>query len=233
MTADWATMHKPVLSRWSSNHVLYTKFSISEPNGQLVICHHTGCHPVDMRSTARKENVRFICDGCGSRCSVRKVVSDRSTVLGRREFVKTEYPQKQCLMQWTLPKLLSPPPREPAQPKGSALAKQEITKPPKPSLPLRSEATTVVPAPVIISHSTSLPLLSKATSGPLSSLLKIKIPPFKPALSILCAKSTPQPGDHRGTAVVTPPYSTHPSSSGKRVTYLEMRSTTTKWQKMY
>ena len=215
MTPKWVAAHQPVLSRHSNSHVLYTKFDITEPGGQLVICQNRVCQPLDMSYSVRSQNVRFICGGCGWRCSAPKLVSDNSTFLGRCELVKTDYPQKQLLAEWTRPQY---PPL------------QNIIDSQKQSPPLRSKVVPVIAAPATVSRSASLPL-SGPTPSPLpsSSSLKIRIPPLRYAPPISRAKSAPQPDEDQGETTITPP---HPSPSGpnKKMVYPTVEFSTVKRQ---
>jgi len=101
--AKWARDHQPVVSTRDCGHTLYTKFDVKEPNGQLVLCHRM-CGS-EMRAKPGKENVRFTCYKCMSRCSVPRLEPDLRTYLGRRDLIRTAYPQAQFPTEWELPKL--------------------------------------------------------------------------------------------------------------------------------
>ena len=66
--AEWVREHWPVISTPDGEHVLYTRYQASHPNGQPVLC-GSGCR-VPLRAKPRKATVRIVCTGCKSRCSV-------------------------------------------------------------------------------------------------------------------------------------------------------------------
>jgi hypothetical protein len=101
MKAEWAAVHKPVISR-EGVYTLYTQFKVSEPDGKLVLCHRM-CK-ASISSKSRPNVVRFICSACGSRCSTPKFTSNRETLLGHRQLRKTTFPQEQYPTEWELPK---------------------------------------------------------------------------------------------------------------------------------
>lgn len=97
-------LHRPVLSRkidGVEQHMLYTKFTPSEPTGKLIKC-HLRCDAI-IDYNVRKENIVFTCTSCKSRCTARHVVPDRSSMLGWRGLIKTPYPQAIYATQWYLP----------------------------------------------------------------------------------------------------------------------------------
>jgi hypothetical protein len=96
--ADWARIHKPVLSTRAQGHIQYCQFNIGEPNGQVILCPWMCKQPVNAK--VGKTYVRQRCLGCGVRCSTPKVTSDRSTLLGRCGLVKTPYPREQYKAEW-------------------------------------------------------------------------------------------------------------------------------------
>jgi hypothetical protein len=100
MMTDWVYQHMPVLSRHQTGHILYTKFSLYEPRGMLVLCHRRCKEGVSGR--AHGDEVQYECDGCKSRCVTPKLLSSRDTTLGRRALVKTTYPQEQWGTEWKL-----------------------------------------------------------------------------------------------------------------------------------
>ena len=102
MSADWAHRHKPVISRRCADqiHTLYSKFSFEQPGGEIVLCHRRCGQPLKSRLDVKTNKVAILCPGCGSKCKVPKVVSDRTTVLGRRGIVKSAYPQTQFPTEW-------------------------------------------------------------------------------------------------------------------------------------
>jgi hypothetical protein len=91
--AEWAKAHRPVISSTRQGHVLYTRFRLEQPLGQLVLC--PGRCPEGVRSKTQNDNLRFICIGCNLRCTIHKSIGqlDKSTALGRATFVKTAFPQ--------------------------------------------------------------------------------------------------------------------------------------------
>jgi hypothetical protein len=101
MRGEWTAAHKPVLSR-AGAHTLYTTFKRSEPEGRLVICHRS-CKAA-VASKVRKNNVRFTCTACGSKCTTEKYTSNKGTLLGHYGLVKTAFPQEQYPTEWELPK---------------------------------------------------------------------------------------------------------------------------------
>lgn len=101
MPTDWVEVHKPVLSTRKMGHSLYTRFSFAEPFGKTVLCHRMCTGP--LRAKAGKTNAKITCMTCGSTCSVQKVTTDRTTMLGRQSMVKVVYPQEQYPTEWKLP----------------------------------------------------------------------------------------------------------------------------------
>jgi hypothetical protein len=104
MPYSWVTAHRPVLSTHQHGHVLYSNFTFREPNGMVVVCHSNCTQPPDYHPT--KNNVRFTCYECNSRCTTGKYVTDRTTTLGRKSLIKVPYPQLQYPTEW---KFLTPP----------------------------------------------------------------------------------------------------------------------------
>jgi hypothetical protein len=90
--------HGPVLSTHNHGHILYTRFSFSEPGGNIVVCHRNCTQGLDYRPS--KNNVTFMCEDCGSRCKTPIIKTDRTTVLGREALINTVYLQAQYPTEW-------------------------------------------------------------------------------------------------------------------------------------
>jgi hypothetical protein len=99
MDAEWARLHRPVLSQKDTGHVLYTKYSWYEPGGKVVLCHNRTCNG-EIKGRADGRKVKLRCNSCGSTCVAEKVTTDQTTVLGRKALVKTRFPQEQYLVEW-------------------------------------------------------------------------------------------------------------------------------------
>ena len=96
--SEWVERYLPVISR-GAEHVLYTRLEQVEPSGRLLEC-PLRCDERLMVLEIRKEKARIECPHCKSRCSVEIVKKDTSTVLGRCDIVKVEYPRQRHMATW-------------------------------------------------------------------------------------------------------------------------------------
>jgi hypothetical protein len=172
--SDWARLHRPVLSRGRTDHVLYTGFHVTEPLGQVVRCHQ-GCGVENRSYSVKGQRASITCRQCGSTCTIDfgGARSDPSTALGSRSLVKVDYPQPLLPVQWLLGT-----PKPPASTVIQTLVNNPATSlsspsftpahvgpgPPVPSPTIGSRPTFLVPPPHPLSHSVSLPTLSPRSS---------------------------------------------------------------------
>ena len=185
VNAGWVARHRPVLSRGrTGSHTLYTGFNINEPNGQLVQCHQ-GCGMENQSFTVKPKDVQVVCRQCNSYCTIPKVTSDSSTLLGSRSLVKVAYPPTRFLTEWRLPvdvqsttQTTGQMPQSTVSTLASGLASTSLgdqastlgiqLSPPK--------TVFLAPPPPALTHSTSLPVLHSAFN-PHSSEAVLPIPP--------------------------------------------------------
>lgn len=201
---DWARSHMPVISTAGQHHT-YVRFRFEEPWGKFIVCPKG--HRGDFKISSRATSWRVICRGCGARSNVPRVELDSQQPLGRKAFVKTEFPVKQHVVAWQLgpttdgedppPLLPQPCPALAASFKPAPSPSTSVTVAPveeqTPAAPVRSRATGEMP------RTTSLPVPSGSGVGPLSSgssKLKIRVPPRAVVSTIPRARSTPSLADH-------------------------------------
>ena len=98
MLPHWVKQHQPVISVPGKDHHLYAIQHVTQPNGEIVLCH--GRCNQGLVHHIGASMVRFECLGCNSRCSVPLPVLDRTSPLGRCGLIKTPYPPKQCPGNW-------------------------------------------------------------------------------------------------------------------------------------
>ena len=110
--ADFATQHRPVISRASGLHILYTGHSLVEPRGHLISCpRKENGRPHDRRHLLPRHNkkmkVVITCKykGCGATCEVSSWDVDKSSPLGLKGFVSVPFPPEEVIVQWSLPNL--------------------------------------------------------------------------------------------------------------------------------
>ena len=107
--ADFASQHRPVISRQDNVHTLYTGHSLVEPQGHLICCvRKVKGRPHDRRHLVpriRKTKVVITCKykGCTSTCEVAPWELDRSTPLGHKNIVKVAFLQEELDVRWTHP----------------------------------------------------------------------------------------------------------------------------------
>ena len=95
----WGRKHRMVVSTGRDAHMLYTGFTITEPDGKLVRCHNR-CGNQDRSHHVAGNHVIFVCRKCRSECRIGLTAADTSTVLGGRKLVKVPYPQEQAATEW-------------------------------------------------------------------------------------------------------------------------------------
>jgi hypothetical protein len=186
--AHWAARHRPVLSRGTYDHTLYTGFDISAPNGQLVMCHR-GCGMENRTFTVGTNKVDCLCRECGSRCSIPKVTSNASSYLASRDLVKVAYPPVQALTEWKLDpntkattQATGPAPRPTVSTLARGLASTSLGDRVSTLVgqPSPSRTAFLAPPPPALTHSTSLPVLSLAVNQHLSEV----VPPTQPQAAL-------------------------------------------------
>ena len=99
MRGDWARKHRPVVTR-NNVHTLYTGYHVTEPNGEVVVCHR-GCGIESRTWEVKAKEVVITCQMCQSQCTIDKLASNMGTLLGSRLLVKTPYPQRQARTIWS------------------------------------------------------------------------------------------------------------------------------------
>lgn len=99
--ADWAQVHRPVLSTGPDSHHLYTRLDITEPNGQLIWCSND-CGAENLYTSMSGTDVRVDCKGCNKYCLVPTVKTDSSSILTQRSLIKVKYPQPKARAHWKL-----------------------------------------------------------------------------------------------------------------------------------
>lgn len=121
MGPDWAKSHIPVFSTREQGHILYTKYDLSEPNGNIVRC-HMGCNH-GLRFTSTNVTVKAMCVRCKSTCSFPRVRQTLDTALGKAGLVKTQYPPQRYGVQWYMEGVVPPKERNPGKPKKKSKGK--------------------------------------------------------------------------------------------------------------
>ena len=229
MTKDWIHRHQPVISRHSTGHQLYSRFSVESPRGMRVLCHRRECNQV-LKYRIHGEQVHISCPGCGSKCRIPKFVTDSGHVLGRAGIVRVVYPPPEFPTEWRLP--TEGPLRDQARPPRKTTPiitrrpQSVAIPPPPPASDHRPPPPAHLRHPLDhrssqLSHSVSLdplptpPPKLKASSS--SSSLYITVPPLNSAITR--SRSTPAIRNQSATPT-PPPQSPHePSptpSEGKR-----------------
>jgi hypothetical protein len=113
MTSDWATWNKPVISRPGVGHTLYTGYDIRHPDGRVPRCPSKCGLPFDRKINPK--SVRLTCPKCGRKTHVPKVKSNFDTPLGRRNIVKTPFPDEPLMLRWEVPNSPRQVPNSPCQ----------------------------------------------------------------------------------------------------------------------
>jgi len=126
--ANWAGIHRPVLSRrghkperytvysklakkknkeipitpppGGDDHILITKFDIAEPCGLVVTCPIQCGWP--MTSSMHVNTVRFTCN-CGAKGTVDQYKTSQDTALGSASLVAVRFPQARYYAKWDAP----------------------------------------------------------------------------------------------------------------------------------
>ena len=176
MGADWAALHRPVISRKGVGHVLYTKWTMQEPMGAILMCNKTCKQVLDY--SQGDTNIRYHCPACKMRCYIPLFPSDRTTALGRAGLVKTVFPQPQYPAQWVAEGTWSVLPYKALI---SHYTPPPILPPPPSNAPARGrklKAPTHLAPPEVLSRSVSLPE-SRQEALADSQALKIRILPPK------------------------------------------------------
>jgi len=202
MPDDWVHEHQPVISRHSTGHQLYSKFSVERPRGMVVLCHRVECKQV-LKFRINGIWVDMTCPGCKSTCRMRKHVTDDKTPLGKASIVRVQYPPPQFPTEWWLPKdgpiaeLLN----------AAAVRPQTSTRRPKNAqanlLPLLANLPPPLahPPPPQLIHSVSSRTSTPAVGVSSSSSTTIIIPPRNSQL----ARSRSAPAIRSISATPTPP----------------------------
>jgi hypothetical protein len=190
LKTSWVAAHGPVLSTHDHGHILYTRFSLSEPGGNVVVCHRNCVRGLEYRPG--KNNVTFTCQDCKSRCKTPIIKTDETTVLGREALINTVYPQAQYPTEWRF--LPSPDEANNPQPSFPLVVQPQAAPKDKVRTKIRATTTKKVRAastpniktsvasghlapPEMITRAASLPGSSTSTATPSSSSLKIRLPP--------------------------------------------------------
>ena len=146
----WASKHRPVISR-NRVHTLYTGYLVTQPDGMLIICPYD-CGVENLLHTVKGHIARLRCLACNSTCNILRVPEDRSTVLGRQEIVKVEFPQPVAAAPWLTATARARlgnthlPPPQPLQPVRHRPAPSTQTMGPPPPPPIAPVVATL-PAP--------------------------------------------------------------------------------------
>lgn len=184
LKTSWVAARGPVLSTHEHGHTLYTQFSLSEPGGDIVVCHRNCLRKLVCRPS--KNNVCFTCNDCGSRCKTPIIMTDKTTVLGREALINTVYPQAQYPTEWRFlpqsdeannpqpPYPLVVKPRPALEDKKSTKVKVRAT---STANVKTSMASGHLAAPETMIRAASLPGSSTSTVTPSSTSLKIRLPP--------------------------------------------------------
>lgn len=97
---DWASVHRPVISRGPEDHTLYIGHNYLEPDGVPILClngHEYG----RLVPHVQPNKVVVVCKECKAKCDVPLVEENKQTELGRRNLVKIAFgAQKQFQAQW-------------------------------------------------------------------------------------------------------------------------------------
>lgn len=175
LNAEWASQHHPVLSRANHGHFVYTRYRRWEPEGKIVRCCQNCSEGVTMKDR-NTNTVRFICEGCGLRCSVQKSLTDldKSTPLGKRSFVKVDFPRPQYpTPNWELPPTTATVARPGPRINPGTAARRN------PGLaPARTQKGLVPPESIVRASSLPLPPVPTTSTGPSTSStgLTIRLP---------------------------------------------------------
>lgn len=223
ITHQWCSNHLPVLSQhghdasrftiYSSgtpsrkipivatpgddDHVLYTGFSLAQPQGKVLRCpifEHQGLHPKGTHN-----GVRITCQKCESKCTIPQFKTDRTTPLGSQGIVAIKYPQDQYIAQWELSKLalslnsLRPTPTTPDD-VIPPLPKEVIDRP-----------QIHLSLPKVMTKSASLPSSRAISPHPSPTPLVIRIPPMKSTPNLLQPEPSGRSGSGTRSGTATPP----------------------------
>lgn len=166
LTPRWAMEHKPVLSRKGLGHVLYTKATTAEPDGELIVCHNDCGAILDTHSGSQR--IRFVCTDCESTTFVPLIVPKRTGILGKNGLVRTPFPQSRYPATWkhrdpTRPmKFQLPPTSEPPTSWSAPTPHVSILPPGHPSRPHPSSEVKVP-----LQRVARTPSLTSSTESPL------------------------------------------------------------------
>jgi len=183
MKPEWAMAHRPVLSR-QGQHTLYTKWTMSEPRGMLVVC-HLGCGDI-LTMKYQGQGVRFICRKCNSRCYTGFYPSDTSTILGKKGFVETTFPQERYRTEWKLEETwkaaaahvdaVTTSEKAKSKVKNRRAHAKRLAKQAKASMSAGPSSSNP-PSPQVIARSVTLPEQQPPQDPPSLAPLTIQIPP--------------------------------------------------------
>lgn len=281
ISSSWAQEHLPVLSQHGhdparfttytslrtkakvpitftpscpDDHILFTKFSLGQPRGQLAPCVQRCNQVMVFKQGKSGGSVRITCPGCRSSAMVEAYGTDRSTVLGRRQLVAVPYPQRLYIVEtWTLPSQVDMGSIQggsiqeaPAQSSGSKSTATPTTLPPETSHLVSNSPSTFPPPPNMMTRSmvpqpmprkqlkrTPLPEeITRSSSLPVASTSDIphskRLTIRLPRKASTSALSMSAEGTRSTTATPPPPSPQEPPEPQSR-----KRSATNNWEPVF
>jgi hypothetical protein len=103
MEENWIETHTPVLSGDRIGHVLYDRFCLGRPHGEILACHRGCGMPPTWLLIDKDRLLRITCPQCESWSVIPPPSMNKRTTLGRRGLVKVEYPPSRCQAMWEEP----------------------------------------------------------------------------------------------------------------------------------